>query len=259
MPAGQPDAGDLAQRGVRLLGRGRVDARAHAAALRAALERRRLGLLDLVLAALADQLLDRGHRVSVSVEWLSSVVLRGCTVRDWRRRCWRGRLTCAATPAVGRVGPAAHRRRQRSGRRVVGRCSGVRARHAATARRTPRHEETGYPRSASRGSKRYSGPWSRDRSSLADATPRPAAADGPLARMARHPACGPSVVLRSAATEAPKSNSSSGTAWPEPGPNGVVGRRPSLVAGHGVHRRLGLLGRLDPDVAVAGHARYRPG
>src|SRR5580693_5812599 len=57
----QPDAGDLAQRGVRLLGRGRVYARAHATTLRALLERRRLVLRHLVLAALADQLLDRGQ------------------------------------------------------------------------------------------------------------------------------------------------------------------------------------------------------
>src|SRR5919202_762702 len=59
--AGEADAGDLAQRRVRLLGRGRVDARAHTAALRGTLQRRGLGLLDLVLAALADQLVDRGH------------------------------------------------------------------------------------------------------------------------------------------------------------------------------------------------------
>src|ERR1700761_491986 len=59
--ARQPDASDLAQRGVRLLGRGRVDARAHAATLRARLERRRLVLRHLVLPALADQLLDRGQ------------------------------------------------------------------------------------------------------------------------------------------------------------------------------------------------------
>src|SRR6201996_6991559 len=59
--ARQPDAGDLAQRRVRLLGRGRVDARAHTTALRALLERRRLVLRHLVLPALADQLLDRGQ------------------------------------------------------------------------------------------------------------------------------------------------------------------------------------------------------
>src|SRR5690348_16434856 len=63
--AGEPDPRHLAQGGVRLLGRGRVDARANPAALGAALERRRGGLGYLVLAALSDQLLDSGHRVSV--------------------------------------------------------------------------------------------------------------------------------------------------------------------------------------------------
>src|SRR5207237_6866155 len=74
--AGQTHTGDLAERRVRLLRGGRVDTRAHAAPLGTSLERRRLGLVDLVLAALADQLLDRGHRVSVflvqaSVCWCS--------------------------------------------------------------------------------------------------------------------------------------------------------------------------------------------
>src|SRR6201995_415009 len=59
--ARQPDASDLTQRRVRLLGRGRVDTRAHATTLRARLERRRLVLRHLVLPALADQLLDRGQ------------------------------------------------------------------------------------------------------------------------------------------------------------------------------------------------------
>src|SRR5690349_20554417 len=63
--AGEPDSRHLAQGGVRLLGRGRIDACANPAALGAALERRRGGLGYLVLAALTDQLLDRGHRVSV--------------------------------------------------------------------------------------------------------------------------------------------------------------------------------------------------
>src|SRR5918912_231950 len=58
---GEADASHLAQCRVRLLRSGRVDARAHAATLRGTLQRRGLGLLDLVLAALADQLLDRGH------------------------------------------------------------------------------------------------------------------------------------------------------------------------------------------------------
>src|SRR6516225_4013880 len=63
--AGEPDPGHLAKRRVRLLGRGGVDARAHPAALRAGLERRGLVLGYLVLPALADQLLDRGQRVSI--------------------------------------------------------------------------------------------------------------------------------------------------------------------------------------------------
>src|SRR5690606_39607177 len=61
------DASDLPQGRVRLTGGRRVDARAHAAALRAPLESRRLRLVRLGLPALADQLLDRGHYVSVSV------------------------------------------------------------------------------------------------------------------------------------------------------------------------------------------------
>ena len=78
-------------------GRGRVDARADAAALGAALERRRLVLRDLVLPALADQLLDRGHAVSVfvCVHWWSCGRLvravadprgRACRLAaEWRR------------------------------------------------------------------------------------------------------------------------------------------------------------------------------
>src|ERR1700722_957582 len=62
---GQPDASHLAQSRVRLLRRGGIDARADPAALRAALQRRSLRLSYLVLPALADQLLDRGQRVSV--------------------------------------------------------------------------------------------------------------------------------------------------------------------------------------------------
>src|SRR3954453_21727555 len=81
----ETDAGDLAQRRVRLLRRRRVDAGAHTAALRGTLQRRGLGLLDLVLAALADQLVDRGHgwpgsptcAGSCSEVWFSAVVLGG--------------------------------------------------------------------------------------------------------------------------------------------------------------------------------------
>src|SRR3954453_249391 len=59
--ARQAHAGDLAERGVRLLRGGRVGARADATALRRTLQGGRLGLRRLVLAALADQLVDGGH------------------------------------------------------------------------------------------------------------------------------------------------------------------------------------------------------
>src|SRR6476619_6857219 len=59
--ARQAHAGDLAEGGVRLLRGGGVDARADAASLGRTLEGRRLVLRHLVLAALADQLLNGGH------------------------------------------------------------------------------------------------------------------------------------------------------------------------------------------------------
>src|SRR3954469_23638764 len=59
----QAHAGDLAESGVRLLRGGGVDAGADATALRRPLQGRRLVLRHLVLAALADQLLNGGHRV----------------------------------------------------------------------------------------------------------------------------------------------------------------------------------------------------
>src|SRR6476659_5492224 len=93
--AGQPHAGDLAQRGVRLLGRGRVDAGAHPAALGAPLQRGGLGLLDLVLAALADQLLDRGQP---GLRLL-------CCVCVWRgSRPPRSGVSPASRPAPGWTG-----------------------------------------------------------------------------------------------------------------------------------------------------------
>src|SRR3712207_1971307 len=79
---GEADASDLAQRRVRLLRRRRVDARADSATLGRTLQRRSLGLLDLVLAALADQLVDRGHG------WPGSPTCAGwCSLGpadDWR-------------------------------------------------------------------------------------------------------------------------------------------------------------------------------
>src|SRR5688572_8106 len=117
--ARQADAGDLAERGVRLLGGGRVDAGADTATLRAALERRRLGLLDLVLAALADQLLDGGHEPpSVSVSYCASGGWCGAV----RRGCWgSGRSGDPPTHAVGSVGPSDPAVR-RVGRTGVGLC-----------------------------------------------------------------------------------------------------------------------------------------
>src|ERR1700722_4065395 len=57
----QADARDLAQRGVRLTGRGGRDARADTAALRSAGERGRLDLRLLLGAALANKLIDGRH------------------------------------------------------------------------------------------------------------------------------------------------------------------------------------------------------
>jgi hypothetical protein len=111
----EPHAGDLAQRGVGLLGRGRVDARADAAALRAALERRRLRLTELGLASLADQLLDRWHgrccpfrRTSLCLRCVGPppTPAVGCVARAALRRRketkWDGRLP--ATSPAGRAG-----------------------------------------------------------------------------------------------------------------------------------------------------------
>src|SRR3954454_10351533 len=85
-PAGEPDAGNLAERRVGLLGRGRVDARADTTALRAALQCRGLRLADLVLPALADQLLDRGQRVSCSSgSGLAPTHAVGCVARSASR------------------------------------------------------------------------------------------------------------------------------------------------------------------------------
>src|SRR4051812_5180413 len=70
--ARQAHAGDLAEGGVRLLRGGGVDAGADTASLGRTLEGRRLVLRHLVLAALADQLVDRGHRVVPFLSALSA-------------------------------------------------------------------------------------------------------------------------------------------------------------------------------------------
>src|SRR5471032_339855 len=61
---GQAHLGDLAQRGVRLLGRRRIDARADGALLRAILQGRNLVSLRLFAARLANKLVDRRHSYS---------------------------------------------------------------------------------------------------------------------------------------------------------------------------------------------------
>src|SRR4051794_11964921 len=96
--AAQLHPSDLAQRRVGLLGGGRVHARAHAAPLRTSLQRRSLGLARLRLAALADQLLDRGHRVSPLPSAASYGGRTSCSACV-RRAPSRG----PPAPAVGRV------------------------------------------------------------------------------------------------------------------------------------------------------------
>ena len=63
LAVGQADLRDLAQGGIRLLGRAGHDLHADAAALRRAFERGRLRLDDDFAASFADQLVDRGHSV----------------------------------------------------------------------------------------------------------------------------------------------------------------------------------------------------
>src|SRR6195952_1932460 len=74
-------ARDLAERGVRLLRGGRVDARADTASLGTPLEGRGLGLLDLVLAAPADQLLNGGHSFLWLVYYSCGLRRRGAALR----------------------------------------------------------------------------------------------------------------------------------------------------------------------------------
>src|SRR4029453_1571765 len=69
---GEPHARDLAQRGIRLLRRLGEDADAHAALLRAVLERRAFRLADDLLAPRADELTDSRHALSRHlVSWLN--------------------------------------------------------------------------------------------------------------------------------------------------------------------------------------------
>src|SRR5215210_3195563 len=94
--AREADARDLAESRVRLLRGGRVDAGAHTAALRGALERGGLGLGHLGRPALAAQLLDRRHYVSVSVRWFSDRP-EPCPI--WERPDHEGPAPMALSPA----------------------------------------------------------------------------------------------------------------------------------------------------------------
>src|SRR4029453_5769782 len=97
--ARETHASNLAQRRVRLLGRRRVDACAHAAALGRALQGRRLRLGALGAAALADQLLDGGH----------ALPLPNCCKADESDELWR----------TGHAGGPAHRTDTWYGRRTL--------------------------------------------------------------------------------------------------------------------------------------------
>ena len=76
--AGKAHTSDLSKRRVRLLWSSCVDTSTDPTALWASFERRGLVLRDLVLSALADQLLDGGHRVADTYEgyWLAIAIAR---------------------------------------------------------------------------------------------------------------------------------------------------------------------------------------
>src|SRR4051812_33805052 len=107
----QAHAGDLAEGGVRLLRGGRVDARADAASLGRTLQGRRLVLRHLVLAALADQLVDGGH-LGGSLSGLSSRpgtlpgtgVVRCFSCRSIRPAAHE-RVRCCGARSRGLAGP----------------------------------------------------------------------------------------------------------------------------------------------------------
>src|SRR5690606_21211345 len=115
--------GHLAQRRVRLLGRGGVHAGAHTAAERIRLERRRLLFLEDVLARAPDELIDRWHpepvRESTST-WIAPLggteqndelrrlgaPRQGAGVALWKRAEW------GATTPPWRPGPEGRRVRE---------------------------------------------------------------------------------------------------------------------------------------------------
>src|SRR3954447_1039204 len=88
---GEPDAGDLSERRVRLTGRDGEHASADAAPLRGTLQRGGLVLLLLGLATLTHELLDGGHRPSVCTLPLSRSGAHGEYAGQWIRvLCARG-------------------------------------------------------------------------------------------------------------------------------------------------------------------------
>src|SRR4029453_15367898 len=90
----EPDAGDLAERRVRLLGRRRVDARTDPPLLRAGLERRSAGLASDLPPPVADELVQSGPRYSS--KRLKRVGLRGQAGHGIREG-----TTCAVTAQTG--------------------------------------------------------------------------------------------------------------------------------------------------------------
>src|SRR4051795_4680051 len=138
---GEADASDLAQRRVRLLRRRRVDAGAHPSALRGTLQRRGLGLLDLVLAALADQLVDRGHG------WPGSPTCAGsCSRCGALLVVLGGAIPARSLPGPGRQPPPGPRGRACRPPRDRPLSTDRTRSPLATRRRRPRRQPGGGPR-----------------------------------------------------------------------------------------------------------------
>src|SRR5690606_10983285 len=81
-PVGETNARDLTKRRVRLLRGGRIDARTNTALLRAGLKGRHFVTRKLLLARLADELVDRRHTV-VS---LRPLVTKTLTIAEYAKR-----------------------------------------------------------------------------------------------------------------------------------------------------------------------------
>src|SRR6478672_1585507 len=136
--ARQAHAGDLAEGGVRLLRGGGVDAGAHTASLGRTLEGRRLVLRHLVLAALADQLLNGGHLGGSP----------SCPLVRTRRSAGHGDAAWSCVPVVS-AGAARGR--------ILGDLRSRAISEHAQRSGCPRHEERDYSVAEQR-SKRYGRP-----------------------------------------------------------------------------------------------------